>query len=229
MKSVRVASYNIHGCVGLDSRCEPGRIADIVAQLEAPIVGLQEARFHHSARELCQLEYLAKKTGMRAIAGATRTDGHSKFGNILLTRYPVISTQLLDLSFGRREPRCAIQAVLQVHDQLLKVIVTHLGLRSPERCTQMRKLVQLISGDAMPVVIMGDFNEWLPLTRSNRWIHQQFGKTRNPRTFPSYCPLFPLDRICSLNARLMESRAVDTRTTRIASDHLPILGRVAFV
>ena len=39
---IRVATYNIHACVGTDGRHDPDRIASVVAELDADIVAMQE-------------------------------------------------------------------------------------------------------------------------------------------------------------------------------------------
>src|SRR5437016_6151165 len=41
-QSVRVVTYNIHKCRGLDRRVRPGRIVDILGEIDADIVALQE-------------------------------------------------------------------------------------------------------------------------------------------------------------------------------------------
>ena len=40
--SVRVATYNVHECVGTDGRQDPDRIASVVGELDADIIALQE-------------------------------------------------------------------------------------------------------------------------------------------------------------------------------------------
>ena len=39
---LRVATYNVHGCVGMDRQRSEARIAEVIAQLSVDIVGLQE-------------------------------------------------------------------------------------------------------------------------------------------------------------------------------------------
>ena len=106
----------------------------------------------------------------------------------------------------------------------MRVIVTHLGLRPAERRFQVKKLLFAISEPrASTIIILSDFNEWLPTGRSLRWIHTQLGKTALVRTFPSYFPIFALDRIwVSPAGALVKVFRVRTPLTRIASDHLPL-------
>ena len=39
---LRVATYNVHACVGTDGRHDPDRVASVITELDADIVALQE-------------------------------------------------------------------------------------------------------------------------------------------------------------------------------------------
>jgi endonuclease/exonuclease/phosphatase family metal-dependent hydrolase len=227
MQVFSVLSYNIHECVGSDRQRNPARIAEVINRSEAQIIGLQEVHSDASgAEELHQMNYLAAATGLQAIPGPAveRRNGH--YGNVLLTSYKVLAVHNLNLSYPGREPRGAIDAELEIGGAIVRVIVTHLGLRAPERRFQVRKLLLALSEPrAATVIILSDFNEWLPTGRSLRWIHTRLGKTALVRTFPAAFPLFALDRIwVSPEAALVKVSRVRTPLTRIASDHLPLKG-----
>jgi len=75
--------------------------------------------------------------------------------------------------------------------------------------------------------LLSDFNEWLPTGRSLRWLHTHLGKTALVRTFPSWFPIFALDRIwVSPSAALTEICCLRTPLTRVASDHLPLKANI---
>jgi endonuclease/exonuclease/phosphatase family metal-dependent hydrolase len=222
MIEIPVASYNVHQCVGLDGLRQPGRIAKILSELACPIIGLQEVSFKINGHiDSCQLRYFEDATKMQPVEGATRIVGDSCYGNVLLTTFPVRSTKLIDLTVVGREPRGAIESVLQIHGTDVRVIVTHLGLRSSERRIQVQKLLGSVT-DSLPTMILGDLNEWIPMSRTMRWMTNQFGKTNAPRTFPSLFPVLPLDRIWSSHGIFTSLSAYMTKLTRVASDHLPI-------
>jgi endonuclease/exonuclease/phosphatase family metal-dependent hydrolase len=222
MIQVPVASYNVHQCVGLDRLRQPGRIAQILSELASPIIGLQEVSFKINGNvDSCQLRYFEDATKMQPVQGPTRIVGDSCYGNVLLTTFPVLSTKLIDLTIPGREPRGAIESVLRIHGADVRVIVTHLGLRSTERRAQVQKLLSKVT-DSMPSMILGDLNEWIPMSRTMRSLTHQFGKTGAPRTFPSLFPVLPLDRIWSSHGIFTSMSAYMTRLSRIASDHLPI-------
>jgi endonuclease/exonuclease/phosphatase family metal-dependent hydrolase len=225
MSLVSVLSYNIHECVGSDRRRDPARIAQVIKESGAQIVGLQEVHSDASGEEqLHQMNYLAALTGLQAVAGLAveRRNGH--YGNVLLTSCKILALHKLDLSYLAREPRGAIDADLEINGEAVRVIVTHLGLLPAERRFQVRKLLTALAQRRTRVVmLLSDFNEWLPTGRSLRWIHTHLGKTALVRTFPSRFPIFALDRIwVSPPAALAELCCIRTPLSRLASDHLPL-------
>jgi endonuclease/exonuclease/phosphatase family metal-dependent hydrolase len=226
----RAVSYNIHRCVGLDGRQDTGRVAEVIRELGADIVGLQEvdskpgedSRFE-------QMRKLAKASDFHVIPGVTILRDDEEYGNVLLTSRRVREIRRLDLSLPGREPRGAIDVDLDVAGVPIRVIVTHLGLRPWERRVQVRKLldVLMVKPDRITIV-MGDINEWLPGSRPLRWLHRRLGRCPAPRTFPASFPLFALDRIWIWPIRALRSiRAHDSPVARIASDHLPLAADVA--
>ena len=220
-----VLSYNIHECVGSDRQRHPGRIAEVINQSGAQIVGLQEVHSDASgAEELHQMNYLSAATGLRAIAGPAVERRNGPYGNVLLTNHKVLAVHNLSLTYQGREPRGAIDVDLEIGRAKVRVIVTHLGLRAPERRFQVKKLLRALSEPrASTVIILSDFNEWLPIRRSLRSIHTRLGKTALVRTFPAAFPIFALDRIwVAPAAALVRISCLQTRLTRVASDHLPL-------
>jgi endonuclease/exonuclease/phosphatase family metal-dependent hydrolase len=225
MAILTALSYNIHECVGLDRRRDPRRIARVITDSGAQIVGLQEVHSElNGADELHQMNFLAGMTGLQAVPGPAleRRNGH--YGNVLLTSGQVQAVRKLDLSFPGREARGAIDADVILDGENLRVIVTHLGLLPAERRFQVEKLLQALKQDlGRMVIVLTDFNEWLPIGRPLRWIHTQLGKTALVRTFPATFPVFALDRIwVSPASALVEVRAIRDSVTRVASDHLPL-------
>ena len=223
-------SYNIHQCVGLDGRRDVERIARILSSLDAQLIGLQEVGTDlEDGRKSSQMEYLARVTGLQAIAGHTIERQTGPFGNVLLTSWRVLDSRLLDLSVPGREPRGAIDADLMIEGRPVRVIVTHFGLRAAERRYQVRRLLEALSERQRRfMIVLGDINEWVLRSRPLRWLYTRFGKPPAPRTFPSWLPLFALDRVWVLPPEaLLEVRVQVTPLTRIASDHLPVRAVIA--
>lgn len=223
---VVIASYNAHGGVGLDFRFAPQRIARVVNELRADVVALQELATRSSGVDM--LEELRRETGCHAIAGPTLRGTHADFGNGLLTRWPVLSSARICLDVPRREPRGAIDAVLDCDGAPLRVIATHLGLSPGERREQIGRLLDLVrAGPELPTVLLGDLNEWFLRRQSLRWLHDHFGESPACATFPSLLPMLALDRIWITPATALRRVHVHkSRAARVASDHLPLVAEV---
>lgn len=221
-----VASYNIHKCVGADFRRDPSRVAQVIRELECDVVGLQEVDSRDSPHaHSMQLDYLAAETAMQGIAGATILRHDGDYGNALLTRLPVSEVRRHDFSFRRREPRGALDVDLELNGDTLRVLVTHLGLNPGERRFQVKKLLQLLShaDREQLVVVLGDINEWLPISRPLRWLHGLLGKPPWQRTFPVWLPLLALDRVwVRPKSAIVKIGAHRSQAARRASDHFPI-------
>lgn len=226
---LRIASYNVHRCVGTDGRRDPERIAQVISELQADVVGLQEVDSREDGgREGLQLALLAEVTGMRAYTGPTisRTDG--RYGNALLTRCPVLHVRRHDLTYRQYEPRGALDVDLWVGGSAMRVLVTHMGLRWRERRVQARWLLRVLSQPpASFEVVLGDTNEWFPLGAPLRWFHARLGRTPARRTFPSRFPLVALDRVWVRHpTAVVEAHPHASPLARVASDHLPIVATV---
>ena len=219
-----LASYNIHRCYGRDGRCAPDRVADVLRELRADVVALQEVETQAEGG-IRILEDLARETGSTMIPGPTMFRAGADYGNALLTRLPVRSVAQVDLSVPGREPRGAIDARLDAGAEILRVCASHLGLRPSERRTQVKQLLMRLAAEPGDIdVLIGDINEWLLWGRPLRWLHRFFGKPPAPATFPARRPLFALDRIWVRPRRRLQRVFVHrSPTAREASDHLPVV------
>ena len=221
MSTLSIASYNIHKARGLDRRTDLARIAAVLAEIDADIVGVQEIY-----RE--QVDELADRLGMRGLLGVTHLRAEGEYGNAILTRLPVRGHHVFDLTWARREPRGGVRADVLFDDIELHLFNVHFGLRIRERAEQVARLVRqhvLLDELSGPRVVMGDLNEWFP-GAVGRALRQALHGPRIRRTHPSPLPLFALDRIYwdrTLHGRFRVHRS---RLARVASDHLPIVARL---
>jgi endonuclease/exonuclease/phosphatase family metal-dependent hydrolase len=217
---LRIATYNIHRGRGLDGRVSIPRIADVLHEIDADVVGVQEV---YEA----QAEHLARELGMQFVTGVTvhRSDGAR--GNAILTHLPLEGVATFDLSVRTREARGGLRVDLRFHDQSLHVFNVHLGLRGRERAEQVRSLVErhiLWDDRTGPRIVIGDLNEWYP-GRVGRALRREFTTgLRRYRTHPALLPLWALDRIYWDHAVRSEGLRVHrSRLARVASDHLPLV------
>jgi endonuclease/exonuclease/phosphatase family metal-dependent hydrolase len=225
---MRIATYNIHACIGTDDRFDPDRTVRVIRQLNADVLALQEVE-HHQVDGIDLLDYLATVTDMTAIAGPTLLRESREYGNALLTRLPVLTLNRIDLSLPQREPRGALDAMIEWHGCRVQVVATHLGLRPGERRLQVRRLLDLYeSTPAALSVLLGDLNEWFLWGRPLRWLRRHFAAAPQPRTYPARFPLFALDRIWVHPRSALTAISVhNSPAARVASDHLPLVAELA--
>lgn len=213
---LRIASYNLHGCVGRDGARDAERIARVIGELGCDTIGLQE---------VYGLAALEEKLSMTAIAGPHHLWHERHVGNALLTRRKVLAVRNHDHSWPGHEPRHALDVDLEVQGETVRVIVTHLGLRPAERRFQVKKLLALLKHVPLQerVIVLGDINEWLPLGRPLRWLHELLGHSPAERTFPSHWPMFALDRVWVRPRHALLAFGAHRSPLAVqASDHLPI-------
>ena len=218
-----VASYNIHKCAGLDRRVSLERIADVLKEIGADLVGIQEVLRP-------QADALADRLGMELAMGPNRDLNGLPYGNAVLSRLPIQSSQAFDLSWAAREPRGGIRLDLAMEDGPLHVFNVHFGLKIRERAVQVRTLVRehILHRDLTgPRIVIGDLNEWFPGTVGRALRRELHGPRIIRRTHPAPLPIFPLDRIYWDSHFVSEGfRVHRSRLARVASDHLPVVARL---
>lgn len=223
---MRIATYNIHDCIGRDREYKPERILGVFAELEADLIAVQEVILDHDGELVARLE---EETGMRAVDGTLFERGIGRYGNLILVRNTLSRSTVHDLSVPGRERRGCVEITLDTGDlPELTVFATHLGLRRGERRRQVAKLASLAeAGAGSPQVLLGDFNCWhtwpvlKPLTELG--FHQC-----SVRSFPAWpAPLLSLDRIlASKDIELERCWTHRTALSRAASDHLPLIADI---
>jgi endonuclease/exonuclease/phosphatase family metal-dependent hydrolase len=223
---VALATWNIHGGVGTDGHYDEDRVFDVLREMRADVVALQEVASLEAHGTF--LPRLTQATGYSVIAGPTLTRVRGDFGNAVLSRFPVRAAARIDLGLPGCEPRGAVDVCLDVEGHQLRVIATHLGLRPGERRAQVRRLLAALEqGDPNATVLMGDLNEWYLWGRPLRWLHDHFRPTPALATFPSRRPVFALDRIwVHPAASLTRLERHASPLARRASDHLPLIAEI---
>lgn len=226
-----VATYNIHKCVGRDGRHRPERTFEVMRELDADVIGVQEFDNRPRRRRgpIAVADFEAA-LGYQALAQPTMSVGERFHGNLLLTRLPILDSRSIELKFGLYEPRGALVGDLEVAGRAVRVAVTHLGLWPTVRWRQsVRLLERLEAAPGTPLILLGDFNEWLPFGGCHRVLRSRFGTGSTGATWPSSRPFVAYDRIWVEPARcLVEARVHGSALARTASDHLAVRAEIAW-
>jgi endonuclease/exonuclease/phosphatase family metal-dependent hydrolase len=227
---ILVASYNMRKAIGTDRRRRPERILEVLTEIDADVIALQEADRRFGARvSALPLDLIERNSDYKPVDFDTRIESIGFHGNAMLVKkhVEILGQKLLPLP--SLEPRGAILADLRLNGQELRVVGMHLDLSGLWRRRQAHAILAELGardGDP-PTVLMGDLNEWSANGGCLRDFGHHHSFARCGRSFHARRPIAQLDRIM-VNGHLevMESGAHLSATARKASDHLPIWARL---
>jgi len=232
MIKLRVVTYNVHKCRGMDGRVNALRIGGVLREVDADVIALQEVLGN-------QAEAISEELGIPYVLGENRKHHGYAYGNVVMSRWPFYETHNYDLSVRGREERGCLRVDLTVNGgALLHVFNVHLGTALFERREQGRKLIApelLTHRDVRaPRIVMGDFNEWTTglatrLLRSHLESADVRAHLRRSKTYPGVLPFLHLDHIYYDPALRLERLELHrTKKALVASDHLPLAGEFAW-
>jgi endonuclease/exonuclease/phosphatase family metal-dependent hydrolase len=221
---IRVASYNIRKTIGTDRRRNPERTIEVLCEIGAHVVCLQEADRRFGARASALPAHLLEEhSPYRPVALPHRTGGIGWHGNAILVRRDVEVEVCHVLHIPALEPRGAVQADIRVGDTSVRVVGMHLDLSGLWRRRQSRAILHHVEqGDRLPTVMMGDLNEWTPQGGCLRDFGHRFAFAPCGRSFHARRPVAALDRIMFADLELQACGVHLSAAARKASDHLPI-------
>ena len=227
---LRIVTYTVHKCRGMDGRTHPERIASVLERMNPDIVALQEV-IGAGPRGSGQEKKIGQRLGMASVLAPARTLRGHLYGNALLSRVPIRDHTVFDLSEDGLEPRFLQRVDLSLQGHRIHLYNVHLGTSQRERGQQAVKLVRILSDPSVrgPKILLGDFNEWRkgPATRLLAEAFQGFSllpflKWR--RTYPGILPIFHIDHVYYQGPiEILKVEVPRTLSTLIASDHMPIM------
>ena len=237
-RTLRVATYNIHRCRGMDGRTNPARTAEVIRSIDADVIALQEV-IGASATAAGHAEEIGALLGMGWVMAPVRHLRGCQFGNVVLSRFPIRHHTQYELSWKTCEPRGCQRVDVEVGPQdLLHLYNVHLGTAFLERRYQAGRLSAIVHDKRVghPKVVLGDFNEWMRglatqmLSERLQSIDLR-AHLRRRRTYPGVFPVLHLDHIYyEGRVEVVKVELPRTRLSLMASDHLPLVAelRVSF-
>jgi endonuclease/exonuclease/phosphatase family metal-dependent hydrolase len=221
--NLRVVTYNVHKCRGLDGRTMATRIAEVLGEVAADVIALQEVMGAQAAK-------ISEAVAMPFVFGENRKHQGDAYGNIVLSSLPIEAFRNYDLSVTGREQRGCLRADLALSGSaVLHVFNVHLGTGHMERRRQGQKLLaeDLLADVALqhPRIVLGDFNEWTKgLVTRLLTSHMRSAEYRW-RSYPGLLPVLHLDHIYHDESLTLQKLTLHrTRKALVASDHLPLIG-----
>lgn len=228
---ITVASYNIRKGLGTDRLRRPERILDVLDEIDADIVALQEAdrRFGSRASAL-PLELIAARSRYTPVPFETRPNSIGWHGNAILVRHDIDILSHDIIKIPALEPRGAVVTKLSVAGKSLTIVGMHLDLSGLWRRKQAQHIISYLDkmNHKPPSILLGDLNEW----SLHGGCIQDFGQShRIAHTGPSFHsrrPIGRLDRIMvSDGIHIAASGTHHSEKAKRASDHLPIWARIS--
>ncbi|HYH02768.1 MAG TPA: endonuclease/exonuclease/phosphatase family protein [Bacillota bacterium] len=154
-----ILSLNLHAGVNWLGRFDPQGIIELIRDVNPDLCGLQEVDSHWSKRSNFQdlPRILATNLMMDAAFFPALTTGYRAYGNLVLSKYPIINrwSQLLPDQSEQRSVGCV---KLWVAGAKLFFSTTHLGLSEWDRWQQVNLIRQFLGQCNGPLILTGDFN-----------------------------------------------------------------------
>ncbi|MEW5770635.1 MAG: endonuclease/exonuclease/phosphatase family protein [Pseudomonadota bacterium] len=246
MQSLRITSYNIHkGLSFFNRRVVVHDVRSRLMGINPDIVFLQEVQGHHAYRagrhedwpSSPQHEFLAGDLWPDAAYGKNAVYEHGHHGNAILSRYPILSWENVDISAHAFESRGLLHCEVDVPglERPLHALCLHLALNEAGRRRQIHQLcdrIRVMVPDDAPMIIAGDFNDWRQ--RVGSYLAKELGLAevfeiahgRPARSFPAALPLFTLDRIYVRGFQVTEAHVLYGEHWRRLSDHAALTAQL---
>ena len=223
---IKVASYNMRKGIGTDRRRNPERILEVLREIDADVIALQEAdrRFGTRAGVISQ-HLLDEHSDWKPVGLAKRAASMGWHGNALLVRKSAEVVNCHAIHLPALEPRGAVTADIRANGRTVRVVGMHLDLSGLWRRRQAAAIMQHLghAAEPQPTVMMGDLNEWSAALGCLRDFGRDFRVAETGPSFHARHPVAKLDRILhSPELRVVDCGVHASAAARKGSDHLPI-------
>lgn len=228
---LKIASYNMRKAIGTDRRRSPERVLQVLREVDADVIALQEADRRFGQRAAVLTPHLLDEHGdWQSIGVGMRSNSMGWHGNAILVRKSARIIACEQLHLPSLEPRGAVMADVAVNGHVLRVVGMHLDLSGLWRRKQAAAILSHVaaSSERHPTVMMGDLNEWTRASGCLRDFAHDFRFAETGPSFHARRPIARLDRIMvSSDLRVTDCGVHTSPAARVASDHLPIWAEIA--
>jgi endonuclease/exonuclease/phosphatase family metal-dependent hydrolase len=232
---IRLLSFNIRGGKNLRGKRSLPCIRNLIDRLDVDIAVFQEVDTRPSRGGSSEdIAAIVGPERVHQVRGPSIIEDGGWYGNLIASRFPIIRGTVHNLETkSDMEPRNAVDALIETPFGKIRLIGTHLSLSMFERWWEARNLLRLMKSveeqERNPLFLMGDINEWQYPSRLLRFLNSVMHPLPCGATFPSFFPVFHLDRIWYDAPQLkVTAHRVATRDVRLISDHLPLVVEVDF-
>ncbi len=235
---LKILSYNIHKGFALSRRFVLSSMRNMIRATEAEIVFLQEVQGDHNGHAKRienwpgpQFEYLADEVWPHYAYGKNAIYDAGHHGNSILSKYPILAFENIDISNNRFERRSILHATIEWSGSPLHLLCVHLDLTADGRRRQVGRIAERIHShisDGERLILAGDFNDWrrqvTPIFREQLDLKEVFLERhgRYAKSFPAMFPLLTLDRVYVRGFEPIEAHCHSDPPWSSLSDHCAI-------
>lgn len=243
LKTIRIMSYNVHGCLGMDGHISTDRIARVIARNNPDIIALQELDALRSrSNGIEQAHKIAQYLEMKYHFHPVFCRQEEQYGNAILSRLPVSLERMAALPQLKKkemyEPRGAMSIILELNGVKIKIINTHLSIWPRERIVQIEALLgkEWMGDGNGHTILCGDFNA-MPGSAAYRTICTKFKDSQaiiaGHRPYSTWFGRYPLTQIDHIfvtpQFKVVSAYVSHTSLDKVASDHLPLMVDLSFI
>lgn len=223
---IKVASYNMRKGIGTDRRRNPERTLEVLREIDADVIALQEADRRFGPREMViSAHLLDEHSDWKAVPFNMRERSMGWHGNAILVRKSAEILTCGAIHIPALEPRGAVIAEVKLRDEEIRVVGMHLDLSGLWRRKQAHAIIAHLAHapHRRPTVLMGDLNDWSARSGCLRDFGREFCFAQTGPSFHARRPVGKLDRIMVTDElRVADCGVHASPAARRASDHLPV-------
>lgn len=243
--SLRVMTYNVHSCIGMDGQILPKRIARVIAMYDPDIIAMQEMVVGTTDLDYTdQAMLISEQLNLDIHFHPIKEIKKGQFGNAILSKYPMrlVSARPLSTKLNRYgnkfgmapfyQQRGALDVEIDFNGSKLRMVTTHLGLTHDERKTQIEDMISNppFSPDNTPAILCGDLNA-TSKQRTHKVLSNLMDDVQTKaeigtpiKTFPSRYPSLRIDHMfVDKKIDVTDVTVPHHYLTKVASDHLPLV------